>query len=247
MLVGLTRNITVPYWDDCIIFSKTPEEHIKTLQQFFQRFRDANLKINPTKCAFSQTKVRFLGHVIGKNGSEADPEKVKATQNFPIPQNQTDVKSFLGLRSYCRRYIKIFAVLARPLHKAGETKGSFTWTEETQEAFESLRIHLSSTPILAFPDVKEPFILYTNAILTTLGAVLAQVQDIKSQAVCYTYRAFSKSQTNYSATKCECLAIVTFTRHFKHYPLGRKLNIVTDHLAMQWLHSFGDPVGLTAR
>ena len=138
---------------------------------------------------------------------EADPEKVKAVQNFPVPQNQTDVKSFLGLCSYYRRYIKNFAMIARPLHKASETKSSFTWTEETQEAFESLRKHLSSTPILAFPDVKEPFILYTDASLTAMGAVLAQVQDGKERAICYASKAFSKSQTNYSATKRELLAL----------------------------------------
>ena len=100
VLVGLTWNITVPYLDDCIIFSKTPEEHIKRLQQVFQRFREANLKINPTKCAFFQTIVQFLGHVISKNGLEADPEKIKAVQNFPVPENRTDNKSLLGLCSY---------------------------------------------------------------------------------------------------------------------------------------------------
>ena len=94
VLVGLTGNITVSYLDDCIMFSKTPEEHIKRLQQVFQRFREANLKISPTKSAFLQTKVQFLGHVISRNRLEADPEKVKAVQNFPVPQNQADVKSF---------------------------------------------------------------------------------------------------------------------------------------------------------
>ena len=215
VLVGLTWNITVPYLDDCIIFSKTPEEHIKRLQQVFQGCREANLKFNPTKCAFFQTKVQFLGHVFSINGLEAGPEKVKV-QNFPVPQNQTDVNSFLGLCSYYRRYIKNFAMIARPLHKASEIESSFTWTEETQEAFESLKKHLSPAPILAFPDVKEPFILYTDASLTAMGAVLSQVQDKKERAICYASKAFSKSQTNYSATKRELLAIVTFTRHFKH-------------------------------
>ena len=219
VLVELTRNITVPYLDDCIIFSKTLEEHIKRLQQVFQRVREANLRINPTKCVFFQKEFQFLGHVVSKNRLEADPEKVKAVQNFPVPQNQTDVKSFLGLCSYYRRYIKNFAMIARPLDKASETKSSFTWTEETQEAFESLRKHLSSTPILAFPDVKEPFILYTDASLTAMGAVLSRLQDGKERAICYASKAFSNSQTKYSATKREILAIVTFTRHFKHYLL----------------------------
>ena len=178
---------------------------------------------------------------------EADPEKVKAVQNFPVPQNQSDVKSFSGHCSYNRRYIKNVAMIARPLHKASETKSYFTWTEETQEAFESLKKHLSSTPILAFLDVKEPFNLYTDASLTAMGAVLAQVQDGSERAICYASKAFSESQTNYSATKRELLAIVIFTRHFEHYLLGRKFKIVTNHRALQWLHNFKDPDGLTAR
>ena len=138
-------------------------------------------------------------------------------------------------------------MIARPLHKASETKSSFTWTEETQGAFESLKKHLSSTPILDFPDVKEPFILYTDASLTAMGAVLVQVQTGKERAICNASKAFSKSQTNYSAKKRELLAIVTFTCHFNHYLLGRKFKIVTDHRALQWLHYFEDPDGLTAR
>ena len=111
-------------------------------------------------------------------------------------------------------------MIARPFKKASETKSSFTWTEETQEAFESFKNHLSYTPFLAFLDVKEPFILYTDASLTAMEAVLAQVQDGKEQAFCYAFKAFSQSQSNYSATKRELLAIVTFTSHLKHYLFG---------------------------
>ena len=247
VLVRLTWINTVPCLDDCINFSKTPEEHIKRLQQVFQRSREANLKINPTKCAFFQTKVQLLGYVITKIGLEADPEKTAAVQNFAVPQNQTDSKSFLGLCSYYRRYVKNFVLIAGPLHKASETKSPFTWTEETQGTFESLKKHLPSPPILDFPNVKEQFILYTDASLTAMGAVLAQVQDGKERAVCYASKAFSKSQTNYSSTKREFLAIVTFTRQFKVYLSERKIKIVTYHRAPQWLHIFKVPDGLTAR
>ena len=142
-------------------------------------------------------------------------------------------------------------MITRPLHKAGETKSSFNWTEETQEPFGSLKKHLSSTPILAFPDVKETFILFTDAGLTAMGAVLAQVQDRKEWATCYACKAFSKCQINYSATKREISASTrksaTFSRHFKNYLLGRIFNIITDHCALQWLQSVNDPDGLTAR
>ena len=119
------------------------------------------------------------------------------------------------------------------MHKASETKISFTWTKETQEAFDLLKKHLSLTPALAFPDIKEPFGLYTDASLTAVGAVLAQVQDGKERAICYASYSFSKSQTKFSATKRDTLAYVTFTRHSKHYLLGRKFKIVTDHGALQ--------------
>ena len=116
--------------------------------------------------------------------TEADPEKVRAVKNFPIPTNPTEVKFFLGLCSYYRRYVKNFADIARPLHKATESKSIFQWTPEAQSAFEALKQKLVSTPILALPSMKEPFILYTDASMTAVGAVLAQVQDGQERAIC---------------------------------------------------------------
>ena len=192
-------------------------------------------------------KVQFLGHIVSKDGLEVDPSKVEAVQNFPVPRSQTEVKSFLGLASYYRRFVPKFAEIARPLHKASETSTKFEWTPEAQNAFESLKLKLTSTPILAFPCLKEPFILYTDASQFVMGAVLAQVQDGKERAICYASKSLSKSQTKYSATRRELLALVTFTRHFRHYLLGQKFTKATDHSALQWLHSFKDPDGITAR
>ena len=192
-------------------------------------------------------KVQFLGHIVSKDGLEFDPSKIEAVQIFPVPRSQTEVKSFLVLASYYRRFVPKFAEIARPLHKASETSAKIEWTQEAQDAFESLKLKLTSTPILAFPCLKEPFILYTNASQFAMGAVLAQVQDGKERAICYASKSLSKSQTTYSATRRELLALVIFTRHFRHYLLGQKFTIVTDHSALQWLHSFKDPDGITAR
>ena len=212
-----------------------------------ERFRNANLKINPTKCEFFRTRVPFLGHIISKDGLEADTVKVRAVKAFPVPNNPTEGKSFLGLCSYYRRYVKDFAAIARPIHAGSDSAPEFQWTPEAQESFDASKHKLTSTPILAFPPMKEPFILYTDASLTAMGAVLAPVQNGLERAICYASKALTKAQTRYSATKSELLAVVHFTRHFKHYLLGQKFLIVTDHRALQWLHNFKNPDALTAR
>ena len=153
----------------------------------------------------------------------------------------------MGLALYYRRFEPKFAEIARPLHKASETSTKFEWTPEAQGSFESLKLKLTSTPIPAFPCLKELFILYTDASQFAMGVVLAQMQDGKERAICYASRSLSKSQTKYSATRRELLALVTFTRHFRHYLLGQKFTIVTDHSALQWLHTFKDPDGITAK
>ena len=247
VLAVLTWKICVPYLDDIIIFSSTLEEHLDRLRLVFERFRAHNSKINPDKCNFFRMKVQFLGHIVSKDGLGVDPSKIEAVQKSPVPRSQTEVKSFSGLASYYRRFVPKFAEIARPLHKASETSTKFEWTPEAQDAFESLILKLTSTPILAFPSLKEPFLLYTDASQFATGVVLAQVQDGQERAICYASKSLSKSQTKYSATRREVLALVTFTRHFHHYLLGQKFTIVTDHSALQWLHSFKDPDGITAR
>ena len=237
----------MPFLDDIIIFSSTSEEHLERLRLVFERFRAHNLKIIPDKCDFFKMKIQFLGHIVGKGGLKVDPGKIEAVQKFPAPRSQTEVKLFLGLASYYRRFVPKVAERASPLHKASETSTKFEWTPEAQDAFESLKLKLTSTPILAFPCFKEPFIFYTDASQFAMGALLAQVQDGKERPICYASRSLSKSHTKFSAARRELLALVTFTRHFRHYLLGQKFTIVTDHSALQCLHSFKDPDGITAR
>ena len=192
-------------------------------------------------------KVQFLGHIVSKDGLGVDHSKVEAVQKFPVPRSQTEVESFLGLASFYRRFVAKFAEIARRLHKASETSAKFERTREAQDLFEFLKLKPTSTPILAFPCLKAPFILTTDASQFAMGAVLAQVQHGKERAICYASRSLSKSQTKYSATRRELLAVVPFTRRFRHYLLGQIFTIVTDHSALQWLHNFKDPDGITAR
>ena len=139
------------------------------------------------------------------------------------------------------------AKIARPLHQQTEKSKDFLWNSEAQQAFEVLKARLTSAPNLAFPSMRDLFILYTDASQHAMGAVLAQIQNGSERVICYAFKSFSKAHNRYSTTKRELLAIVTFTRHFRHYLLGRKFQIVTDHRALQWLHNFKDSDGLTAR
>ena len=247
VLVGLTWKSTIPYLDDCIIFSRTAEEHIARLREVFQSFKYANLTINPLKCEFFRQHVPFLGHIVKRDGIQADPAKTSAVRQYPVPKSVTEVKSFLGLCSYYRRYVHDFAAIARPLHQLTENTKELHGNPEAQTAFEQLKDCLTLTPILAFPWMKEPFILYTDASQFAIGAILAQVQNGLERVICYASKFLNKAQSRYSTTKQELLAIVNYTRHFMHYLLGQRFKIITDHRALQWLHNFKDPDALTAR
>ena len=141
---------------------------------------------------------------------------MEAVQKLPVPRSQTEGISFLGIASFYRRFVPTSAKIARPLHKASETSTKFDWTPAAQDAFESLKLTLTSTPILAFPCLKEPFILYTDVSHFAMGASVAQVQDGTERSVCNASKSLSKSQTMYSATRHQLLALVTFTGHFRH-------------------------------
>ena len=188
-----------------------------------------------------------MGHIVSRDGIQADPAKTSALRQYPVPKSVTEPKSFLGLCSYYRRYVRDFAAIARPLHQLTEKTNEFHWNPEAQKAFEQLKDCLRSTPILAFPSMKEPFILYTDASQFAIGVVLAQVQNGFERVICYASKSLNKAQSRYSTTNRKLLAIVNYTRHFKHYLLGRRFKIITDHRALQWLHNFKDLDALTAR
>jgi len=248
MLTGLQWSSCLVYLDDIIVLGKDFSDHLRNIDLVFHRIQNAGLKLQPPKCNFFQEKVAYLGHIVSSDGVSVDPSKVDKVQNWPTPQNTKDVQQFLGLANYYRRFIRNFADLAKPLHKLTERNVAFSWTQECQDAFDSLRLKLTSTPILAYPDFNKSFLLDTDASNSGIGAVLSQVgDDGLEHVVAYASRLLTKPERRYCVTRRELLAVVTFTKHFRPYLLGKHFTLRTDHGSLQWLYNFKEPEGQMAR
>ena len=242
VLSGLYWETCLIYIDDVIVFSKTFDEHIVRLHQVLSRLKEANLKLSPAKCKLFRHEVEYLGHIVSQHGVGTDPKKTKAIREWPTPRNAKEVRSFVGLCSYYRRFVRGFADIARPLHKLVELD-EFCWSGECDEAFNTLKKALTSPPILAYPVDVGLFILDTDASGQGLGAVLSQVQDDGERAIAYYSRALSRAEQQYCVTRRELLAVVESVKHFHHYLYGRHIVIRTDHGSLKWLMRFKNPEG----
>ena len=165
------------YLDDVIVYSKSIEKHLANLRSVFDRFRKKGLKLKPKKCHFCKLEVLYLGHVVGRDGIKPNQNKVDVVKTYPVPRNCNEVRSFVALISYYRRFIKDFASIASPLNNLLKKGVNFQWADICQVAFERLRNSLLKSPILSYPNFKERFCLYTDASNTGLGAILAQNID----------------------------------------------------------------------
>ena len=248
VLAGLQWEICLVYLDDIIVFGKTLDHMLDNLRQVFDRLKMAGLKLKAKKCTLCATEVNYLGHVISKDGIATDPGKISAVKNWPEPVNTTEVRSFIGLCSYYRKFIKNFAEITKCLHRLTEKNQVFKWTAECQEAFDRLKFELTNAPILTHPDFTREFILDTDASNLAIGAVLSQKSDDgKERVVAYASRTLSKAERRYCVTRKELLSVVHFVRHFKPYLLGRKFIVRTDHSSLRWLLNFKNPEGQLAR
>lgn len=186
VLSGLQWENCLVYLGDIIVYSRTFEDHLKNLAVVFDRLRSEGLKLKPRKCEFCKFEVNYLGHVISSEGLKPDPAKLEAIQNYPIPNNITELRSVMGLFSYYRRFVQDFSTIAAPLHKLLNKGEKYQWSAECQRAFEKLRSNLIEPPILSYPDFSKPFVLYTDAATSNgVGAVLAQETDGKETVIGY--------------------------------------------------------------
>jgi len=247
VLCGLTYITCLVYLDDIIVYANDFETHLSRMREVFARLRAANLKLHAGKCCLFQRRVEFLGHVLSENGIEVQDDKIATVRDWPTPRTLTELRSFLGLCSYYRRFIAGFADIAAPLHKLQRKNVPFQWCEEQDDAFRRLKEMLISAPVLGMPTDTGTFYLDCDASDVGLGAVLSQDQDGSEVVIAYASRTLSKAEHNYDVTRRELLAVIFGLKTFRQYVLGRQIVIRTDHSALQWLRRTAEPMGQLAR
>ena len=236
------------YIDDIMIHSKNFEDHIVHVTKVLEKLKEYNLVIKLKKSKFFEQEIEFLGHEIGREGIKPNAKKVETINNIKEPQTIKELRSFLGLCSYYRRFIKDFAKKARPLYKLLEKEDKLEWLIEQQEAFDWLRQCLTKSPILAHPDFDKEFILITDASADGLGAILSQKnKDDKEVVIAYASKSTNKTERNYAPTDLECLAVVYGVEYFHKFLINQKFKIVTDHIALKSLLNDKEPRGRRAR
>jgi hypothetical protein len=240
LLRDLTGSECWVFLDDVVTYSDTLEEHARQLAHVFERIKRANLQLRPWKCDFAKSKILYLGYILSQEGTEASEDKIKAIQLYPTPKSVKDLRAFLGLSSFYRRFVPHFADIAKLLTQLTRKDQTWQWTQECQKAFEELKGKLSYPPVLAFPDLSKPFILATDASQVGLGAVLSQVQEGMERPVAYASRQLNKAERSYSASELEALAVVWATKYFRCYLYGKKFLVRTDHAALKFMHKFAD-------
>lgn len=247
VLAGMQWETCLVYLDDIIVLAKDVPEMLQRLSQVFQRLKQANLKLKPAKCCLFRRQVVYLGHIVSEHGVATDPNKVNKVQAWPTPTSVQEVRRFIGLASYYRRFVKDFASIAEPLHNLTKKNAHFQWHAEHQAAFNTLKHHLITAPVLGYPLDHGEMILDTDASDTGIGAVLSQMQGGTERVLAYGSRKLAKAEQNYCTTRRELLAIVDFTSHFRQYLLGRPFRVRTDHSSLRWLTRMKEPEGQLAR
>ena len=235
----------VIYLDDVLVFGKDLADHNRKLEKILNVLKNSNIKLSQKKCQFLRQEVTYLGHTISSKGIGTDEAKIEKISNWPPPSNNKSLHTFLGFCGYYRNFIKDYAQLVKPLEtllsNTRDRKSIFEWGEVHQSTFERLKVLLSSSPVLAYPNSNDQFILDTDASHDAMGAVLSQVQNGIERPISFASHGFSNSECNYCVTRKEMLAVYKYVEYFKHYLLGKSFLLRTDHKALVWMLSCKTP------
>jgi transposase InsO family protein len=221
----------VVFIDDILVYSRSHEEHASHLRIVLQRLREHKLYAKLSKCEFWLDHVAFLGHIVSKDGLAVDPQKIAAVTEWQPPTTPTEVRSFLGLAGYYRRFVEGFSVLAAPLTQLLQKGAKFEWTPERQRSFEELKRRLVSAPILAMPKPDTEYSVYTDASRHGFGCVLMQ----DGHVIAYASRQLRTHERNYPTHDLELGAVVFALKIWRHYLYGAKCKIFTDHKSLKYV------------
>ena len=250
VLSGLTYRYCLVYLDDTIIYSKSFDEHLQHLEEIFDRFIHAKLKLKPEKCIFAADEVPYLGFQVSIKGIRPDPSRIDAIKCMPFPKTAKEMIRFLGAVNFYREFIPHFSDIASVLYKMSQSEKKFKSKrnlKQASESFEMLKAALMSSPLLAFPDFNLPFTIPCDASIVAIGAVLGQILNKKFRPVMYGSRHLTSAESRYSTTERELLAIVWASKRFNPYIYGRHVTFVTDHQPLVTMRSLKEPMGRIGR
>ncbi|GJY49602.1 putative reverse transcriptase domain-containing protein [Tanacetum coccineum] len=221
----------IVFIDDILIYSKSEEEHEAHLKTILDLLKKEKLYAKFSKCEFWLQEVQFLGHVVNRDGIHVDPSKVESVKNWMTPESPTEIRSFLGLAGYYRRFIENFSKIAKPLTLLTQKNKTYVWGDKQDEAFQILKEKLCNAPVLALPDGPDDFVVYCDASKQGFGCVLMQ----RGKVIAYASRQLKKHENNYTTHDLELGAVVFALKTGRHYLYGTKSVIYTDHQSLQYI------------
>ena len=231
IFISFLDKFVVVFIDFILIYSRTQKEHAEHLRLVLGVLRVKQLYAKLSKCEFCMDEVQFLGHVISAQGIVVDLAKVEAMVKWESPKSATEIRSFVGLAGYYRRFIEGFSKIVAPLIQLTQKDQPFTWTDKCEESFQELKRRLTSAPILVIPDVGKPFEVYCDASHLGLGCVLMQ----EKKAVTYASRQLKVHERNYPTHDLELAAIVFTLKIWRHYLYGAQFHVFSDHKSLRCL------------
>lgn len=227
----------IVFLDDILIFSKTMEEHRRHVRAVLDKLRQHKLYAKESKCALFQRQVEFLGHIIDSEGLHVMQDKVKAIRDWPVPRNVADIRSFLGLVGYYRRFISNFSHIASSITALLHKDTAFDWGAEQQAAFAALKQAITNAPVLILPDPSKPYTVTTDASDFAIGATLSQETAHGLQPIAFLSKKLLPAEMNYPVHDREMLSIICALKEWRHYLHGQKFTILTDNVSLKWFHT----------
>ena len=218
------------FLDDILVYSPTLHDHVVHLTQVLSKLKEYQLFMKRSKCSFAQRQLEYLGHIISDQGVSTDPTKTAAMLQWPIPTTVTELRGFLGLTGYYRKFVKHYGLIAKPLTQL-LMKKQFCWSSEAQQAFDSLKQAMSTTPVLILPDFNVPFVVGTDASEVGVGAVLMQ----KDQPIAFLNKALGPTHQKLFIYEKEFLALIMAVEKWRPYLQRQEFLICIDHKSFSYL------------